>query len=96
MKQWSFVLAALSLLLLIIVPACGKEEKTPTAAPTDAFSATPTKTIIATITPTPTPAGPVKIGVIAPWSRPMAMTGMLTESNWRAVAAGEHRRTRAA
>ena len=83
MKRWLVVFTALSLLLLIVLPACGKEkEKTP--APTPTPTATPVLTPTATLTPMPTPTptsakGPVKIGAVAPWSGSMAMSGVLTD-----------------
>ena len=91
MKQWLVVLAVLNLLLLIVLPACGggggEGEKVPTANPTITATvgptATPTATpgVTQTVTPTPTSTEPVKIGVIGPWSGPMAMTGMLADQN---------------
>ena len=89
MKRWLVVFTVLSLLLLIILPACGGsgEKKTPeptitstpvlTATPT--VTATPTATMGPTITPTPTSAKPVKIGVISEWSGPLAMSGGLAD-----------------
>jgi len=86
-KYW-LLLVVLSLLALL-VPACGKEEKTPTS--TSAATAMPTLTVTPgptptattmptqTATPAPTPTGPVKIGAILPWSGPMAMTGLLAD-----------------
>jgi len=60
---------ALSLLVLLL-PACGeKGEKT----------SAPTTTTMATPTPMTTPAGPMKIGAIGPWSGPMAMSGVLAD-----------------
>ena len=83
MKRWIIVLAALSLLLLTMLPACGggkEETPVPTSIPTATPSPTPTAIATSTATPTPTSAmEPVKIGAIAPWSGPMAMTGMLTD-----------------
>ena len=78
MKQWSVILTVLSLLLLMIVPACGKgEEKIPAATAT--LTSTPVATTTPTTTPTPAPTGPVKIGAIDPWSGPMATTGVLAD-----------------
>ena len=82
MKQWFVVFTALSLLLLIISPACGGGEEVSTTAPTPTATTTTTLTLTLSPTPTPTPIpsnGPVKIGAIAPWSGPMAMTGMLAD-----------------
>ena len=90
MKRWLEVFTVLSLLVLIILPACGKEtEKTPAPTPTMASTAsvtftptvaqTTTPTVTLTATATPAPSGPVKIGAIAPWSGPLAMTGMLAD-----------------
>jgi len=85
MKLWLVLFTALSLLLLIISPACGggEEEKTtaptPTASPSTTLtltpSPTPTATSAATLTPTPS-KGPVKIGAITSWSGPGAVTGI--------------------
>jgi len=85
--KWLFaVFMGLSLLLLIISPACGggEEEKTPAPTPTATPSPTltltpsptPTPTATTTATPTPTPAGPVKIGAITSWSGPGAASGV--------------------
>ena len=82
MKRCLVVFTALSLLLLILLPACGKEkEKTPTTTPppTATPSPTPTATLGPTATPRPTSAEPVKIGAIIAWSGPMAMSGVLVD-----------------
>ena len=76
MKRWLAVLLVLSMLLLVILPACGGgdgEENTitPIITPTAAPTVTPTVT--------PVPSGPVKIGVISPWSGPMAVSGGLAD-----------------
>src|SRR4030042_1838521 len=71
-KRCLLVLVALCLFLWL-VPACGggKEETTPTSAPTF--------TLMPTLTQAPTPitssTEPVKIGVISSWSGPLAMSG---------------------
>jgi len=84
-------IVVLALALVLIVPilvACGKEkEQTPssTLTPTATFSptttpvATPSATSTSTTTPTLKTSGPVKIGVIGPWSGPLAMAGNLTD-----------------
>ena len=91
MKQWLVVFTVLSMLLLIMLPACrgGGGEKTlePTITSTPVLTATPTATPTVTATPTatmvptatPTSAEPVKIGAIGPWSGPMAMAGVLAD-----------------
>jgi len=87
MKRWLVLFTALSMLLLIVLPACGGggEEKTPTPPLTStpiAFpTATPTATpgVNQTATPTPTPARPVKIGAVGPWSDPAGMSGVLAD-----------------
>jgi len=82
MKRCLVVFTALSLLLLILLPACGKEEeKTPTATTLATSTPAPTATPVATATPTTTPtsAGPVKIGVISSWSGPLAMSGGIAD-----------------
>jgi branched-chain amino acid transport system substrate-binding protein len=86
-KIW-LVLVVLGLLVLL-VPACGggSEEPTlivtPTATPivtaTSTATATPTIATTPTATPTATSSGPVKIGTIASWSGPMAVTGGLAD-----------------
>jgi len=86
MRRWLVVFTALSLLLLIILPACGggKEEKTPALTPTATPSptltltpnATPTPVATTTAVPTPTSSGPVKIGAITSWSGSGAVTGI--------------------
>ena len=78
-SRWLVSFTVLSLLLLMVLPACGGggEETTPT------FTATPTATATTTATPTPTRTAtpttsstePVKIGVICSWSGPLAMSG---------------------
>jgi len=85
-KRWSVALIALSLLLLLI-PACGGGEKeetaTPTVTQTPAATPTPTvtpgPTVTPAATPTSTPAGPVKIGMLVPWSGPAATSGGLAD-----------------
>jgi ABC-type branched-subunit amino acid transport system substrate-binding protein len=79
MKRWLVLFVVLSLFMPILVTACGGsgEEETYTALPTS--TATPTSTVTATAAPTTTPSGPLKIGAIAPWSGPAAMTGMLAD-----------------
>jgi ABC-type branched-subunit amino acid transport system substrate-binding protein len=77
-------------LLLLIVPACGGggDDNSPTVNPTatPVVTATPTATSTATTpasTPTPvatTSGSPVKIGAIAAWSGPVAITGGLADS----------------
>jgi len=79
-----FKWATLFLIVALIVPvlfACGKEkEKTPTPTPPPTATSGPTPTATPGPTPTPTPAkGPVKIGVIMPWSGPLGMGGLLTD-----------------
>ena len=85
MKLWLVVFTVLSLLLLIISPACGggEEEKTnaptPTASPSTTLTLTPspTPTATSTVTPMPTPSkGPVKIGAITSWSGSGAASGV--------------------
>lgn len=83
MRQGLVVLMILGLLLLIILPACGGgEEKTTipilTSTPTFTQTSGSTPTVISTPTATPTltPAEPIKIGLIAPWSGPSAMSGL--------------------
>src|SRR4030042_2434787 len=78
-NYWLF-LVILSLCVLL-VPACGEEELTPVSTPVSAVTPGTTPAAALTQTPTPTaiPSGPVKIGAIAPWSGPMAMTGLLAD-----------------
>ncbi len=76
MKRWSVLFIVLSLLMPVLLTACGggdKEEKTPTPA----FTATHTSIVTATAMLTTAPSGQVKIGAIVPWSGPAAMSGML-------------------
>ena len=76
MRRFSLVLVVLTLFLLL-VPACGGggEEATPTFTGTPTATTTPAAT--QTPTPTPTPAKePVKIGAIADWSGPAALSGI--------------------
>jgi len=62
-------------LLLLLMSACGGEgEKTKTIIPTATATSTATRTSTPMFTTTPT--DPVKIGAIAPWSGPMAMSGV--------------------
>jgi branched-chain amino acid transport system substrate-binding protein len=84
-RSLSYKFIALALALVLIVPilaACGKE-KEETPAPTPIATSTPvltaTPTAVATVTPTPTSSEPVKIGVIGPWSGPMAVSGNLAD-----------------
>src|SRR4030042_3079600 len=85
MKLWLVAFTVLSLLLLVILPGCGGGGEGKTSAPTFesiatfVTTATPVTTNIQTPTPTPINTGPVKAGAIAPWSGPMAMTGMLAD-----------------
>jgi len=89
-----FMVLGLLLPVIITACGGGGEEKTPTPtltatatpSPTPTTPGlTPTATPTAMLTPTPTPTptstpyGPVKIGAIAPWSGPLAMTGMLAD-----------------
>jgi len=80
---YKFIALALALVLIVpILAACGKEkEKTPTPTPTTTVTPgpTPTATPELTATPSATPAEPVKIGAIIPWSGPMAMSGVLVD-----------------
>jgi branched-chain amino acid transport system substrate-binding protein len=79
---YKFIALALALVLIVpILAACGKEkEKTPTPTPPPTATSGPTPTATPGPTPTPTPAkGPVKIGVIMPWSGPLAMSGLLVD-----------------
>ena len=79
MKRWLVVFVVLSLLWLILLPACGggEGEKTPTPIQTATVAPTATPTVV-TATATPTPAKPVKIGMIHTFSGPMAAAGVLT------------------
>jgi ABC-type branched-subunit amino acid transport system substrate-binding protein len=92
MKQWLVVFMVVGLLLPVILTACGGggEQETvtptltatvvPTATPTSTVTATATPTVVPTATPTPTPAQePVRIGVIGPWSGPLAVSGSLAD-----------------
>ena len=89
MRRWSVVFTALSLFLLIVIPACGGGEgektSTPNATPsptsTSVITATPTAipTVTANATPTPTTSEPVKMGVISEWSGPLAVSGNLAD-----------------
>jgi len=82
MKRWLVVFTALSLLLPIILPACGGGgEESPAATSTPIATPSPTPTATATTTPTatPTPSGPVKMGVISEWSGPLAVSGNLAD-----------------
>ena len=79
--KYRLLLVVLSLLALV-VSACGEEEEqTPVSTPVSTATSGPTPVATLTKTPTPTaiPSGPVKIGAIAPWSGPMAMTGLLAD-----------------
>ncbi|OGN94609.1 MAG: hypothetical protein A2Z75_04255 [Chloroflexi bacterium RBG_13_50_10] len=83
MKRLLVIFTVLSLVLPILLTACGgDEEETYTATPiatataTTTVTATPTATPTATATPSPD-KGPVKIGAIGPWSGPFAMAGLL-------------------
>ena len=88
MKRCLVLFTALSLLLLIVLPACGGDEgeKTPTASPTitaiptttptSTVGPTATPTVTATATATPTTSEPVKIGAINSWSGAAAISGL--------------------
>ena len=77
MKRLLVVFTVLSLVLPILLTACGGDEKeTYTATPIATATATSTAT---TITPTPRPSGPVKIGVTSVWSGPAASAGFLAD-----------------
>ena len=83
-KYWFLLLVVLSLLSLIVLPACGSSKTstlTPTATtgPSSAPTSTPTATLTPTATPAPTSSGPVKIGVIVAWSGPSAAAGTLAD-----------------
>src|SRR4030042_1730207 len=79
-KRWLVSFTVLSLLLLMVLPACGGggEETTPTfnATPTATATTNATPTPTRTATPTPTPSGPIKIGAITSWSGTAALSGM--------------------
>jgi ABC-type branched-subunit amino acid transport system substrate-binding protein len=77
MKRWFVVITVFSVLLFIILPACGRGGEEKTTTPVVMTTPVPTPTL--TATPTPTPEGPVKIGAIQAWSGPMAMSGMLAD-----------------
>ena len=85
MRRWLVLFMVLSLCLPIMLPACGGggEDETPTVSPTSTpvITVTPTATPTVTVTATTTPASaePVKLGVICPWSGPMATTGGLAD-----------------
>ncbi len=85
MKRSLFVFTVLTLLLMVISPACGggSSEETPTTTPagtaTTILSVTPSPTVGPAVTPTPTASEPVKLGVIGAWSGPMAMAGQLAD-----------------
>ncbi len=90
MSRLLVMFTVLSLLLLIVLPACGGGggEKTITSTPiqtaTISLTATPTT---ATSTPSPTMSGnPIMIGVIGPWSGPMSMAGVLYDKIINLVA----------
>jgi len=81
------VLLIVVTLLILLVPACGKEkENTPVPTATPVVTATPMGTAILTPTPmvtptatptsSPVPGGPVKIGAITSWSGPLALAGV--------------------
>jgi len=76
MKRCLVLFTALSLLLLILLPACGgdKDGKTPTPTLTATPITTASPTQIAT--PSPAPTGTVKIGAINSWSGPAALSGV--------------------
>ena len=75
MKRFLVILTVLSLVLPVLLTACGGsgEEESITLSPT----ATPITTITGapTATPSPTSTGPVKIGAISAWSGAAAMSG---------------------
>jgi branched-chain amino acid transport system substrate-binding protein len=77
--QNKVVILVLALVLIVpILVACGKtKEQTPSSAPTSSATLSPTQ--ISTTTSTPISTEPVKIGVIGPWSGPLAMAGNLTD-----------------
>ena len=79
MKRWTLVLIVLSILLFMVLPACGGSEGTKTVAPTSTPTTTATPSSFVRSTATPTPSGPVKIGAINAWSGPMAMAGILAD-----------------
>src|SRR4030042_998973 len=82
MKRWLVLFTVLGLLLLpVILPACGGggEDETPTPSPTSTSVIIATPTVTATATTTPTTSEPVKIGVISPWSGPLAVSGGLAD-----------------
>ena len=102
-RKWLAVFISL-VLLLLLVPACGKEKGetlTPTATPivtatpgpTTTIEPTTTVTATPTATPSPTSAGPIKIGGINAWSGPGAMAGFLSDPiakvvEWQVKQAG--------
>jgi len=78
MKRWLVLLVSISLLLQVILPACGggdENEETPTASPTFTVTSTPSPT---GVTPTSTPVStePIKIGAINSWSGAAAISGL--------------------
>ncbi len=80
MKRWLILPMVLSLVILIILPACGGDEDEEINKPT-ATSTTAQNPITTSVT-APSPADamePVKIGAIMPWSGPQAMSGMLVD-----------------
>ena len=85
MRRWLVLFMVLSICLPVMLPACGGggEDETPTVSPTSTpvITATPTATLSVTVTATTTPtsAEPVKLGVICPWSGPMATSGGLAD-----------------
>jgi ABC-type branched-subunit amino acid transport system substrate-binding protein len=68
----------LSLLLLIILPACGGKGGEETSTPSPTITAISTTAPTATVGPTATPttSEPVKIGAINSWSGPASVSGL--------------------
>ncbi len=91
MKLWSVFSVVLCLtVLFLLLPACngGGDDKTATSTSIESPNSPTTQLTTANPTPTftsqpptntPVSSNPVKIGAIAPWSGPMAMTGMLAD-----------------
>jgi len=77
-KLCLILLTVLSLLLVIMLPACGSGGKE--ASPTSVETSTPTAMPAVTSTPTPTAqptsSGPVKIGGVTSWSGAAAISGI--------------------
>ena len=90
LPYWFIALVLALVLIMPLLAACGKEkEKTPlpmavpTATTSSTLTATPvitaTPTVTATVTSTATSSEPVKLGVIAAWSGPLAASGGLAD-----------------